>query len=241
LITSQKCYNAVYASGATLWGHTPDDQILKKTLVDWVMQNNLQGKHVIEYACGEGSVGVILSKLGCQYHGVDIAPSAIERAKQLLFGYPSASISLLDMVNERIDGKFDAAIDVMGLHMLITDTDRKKYLENVNASLTQGAPALFFRESYSKNAYSGKVSSIEEWKTITGDDFETPDERKVINNGITYSVNIPLIPARAKNKADYIAELTESDFIIDRFIDMDPSREIWNAASIYVHKRVRND
>jgi len=237
----EKRYQAVYASGATLWGHTPDDEILIKTLAGWVTQNNLQGKRVVEYACGEGSVGVILSRLGCQYHGIDIAPSAIERAKQLLFEYPFASISLLDMVTECMDGEFDAAIDVSGLHMLITDTDRKNYLENVNVSLTQGAPALFFRESFSKNAYSGKVSSIAEWKTITGDDFETPDVRLVINNGITYSVNIPLIPARAKNKADYITEMTESGFIVDQFIDMDPSREIWNAASIYVHKDVRYD
>ena len=57
-------YQAVYASGATLWGHAVDDEILIKTLTDWVTQNNLQGKNVVEYACGEGSVGVILSKLG---------------------------------------------------------------------------------------------------------------------------------------------------------------------------------
>ena len=112
--------------------------------------------------------------------------SAVERAKQALEGYPTATVSLLDMVNERVGSIFDAAIDVMGLHMLITDVDRKKYLANVNASLIQGAPALFFRESYNEAAHSGKVSS--------------------------------------------------AGFIVDQFIDMDPSREIWNSASIYVHK-----
>lgn len=232
----EKRYQAVYASGATLWGHTVDDEILIKTLTDWVTQNNLQGKHVVEYACGEGSVGVILSKLGCIYYGVDIAPSAVERAKQALVEYPAVTVSVLDMVNERVGGLFDAAIDVMGLHMLITDADRKKYLANINASLKHGVPALFFRESYSEAVYNGKVSSVEEWKTITGDDYETPGERQVTNNSVTYSVNIPLLPARAKNKRDYIAEMTEAGFIVDQFIDMDPSKEIWNSASIYVHK-----
>ena len=52
-------------------------------------ENNLQGKTMIEYACGEGACGVILSELGCIYHGVDISPSAIAKYKELLKNYPT--------------------------------------------------------------------------------------------------------------------------------------------------------
>jgi SAM-dependent methyltransferase len=196
----------------------------------------LQGRRVIEYACGEGSAGVILSQLGCGYLGADIAPSAVKRARQALADYPDASVIRLDMVNERVSGVFDAAVDICGLHMLVTDSDRKKYLENIHAALKPGAPALFFRESYSEAAYSGVVSSLQEWKAITGDDYETPEERQVTHNGVTYSVKIPRIPARAKNKTDYAAEMTDAGFIVDQIVDMDPSKAIRYAASIYGHK-----
>ncbi|MDW7656726.1 MAG: class I SAM-dependent methyltransferase [Bacillota bacterium] len=193
---------------------------------------------MIEYACGEGSVGVILSKLGCIYKGVDIAPSAIKRSKQVLAEYPAATVSVMDMVNERVNGFFDAAIDCMGFHMLITDSDRQKYLINANAALKPGAPMLFFRQSYSADAYSGEVKSYEVWKAITGADYETPSMRQVTNNGKEYLVNIPLVPARCKNKADYIAEMTAAGFVVDHFFEMEQSRATLKSASIYVHKVV---
>ncbi len=74
-------YKAVYDAGVERWGHSPDDAELYTTLKKWVTDNHLEGKHVIEFACGEGAAGVILSELGCRYHGLDIAPSALERAR----------------------------------------------------------------------------------------------------------------------------------------------------------------
>ena len=54
----EKCYQVVYSAGAERWGHSPDDEVLYKTLKSWVEENNLQGKTMIEYACGEGLVGL---------------------------------------------------------------------------------------------------------------------------------------------------------------------------------------
>ena len=230
-------YQKVFAAGAACWGHSPNDEILIHALSNWVADNNLKGKRIIEYACGEGSCGIILTKLGCVYHGVDIAPSAVEHASQVLAGFPSASVSRLDMVNERVNEKYDAALDVMGFHMLVTDDDRRKYLENVSGSLKSGAPALFFRESYCNDAYSGPVASFDEWKRISGSDYETPEQRKVGQSDIV--VNIPLVPARAKNKMDYLAEMEAAGFVVDEFTEMDINRQCPNSASIYVHKEKR--
>lgn len=232
----ERRYQTVYASGATLWGNTINDEVLVNTLTDWVKKNDLCGKRVVEYACGEGSVGVILSRLGCIYHGVDIAPSAVERSKQALAEYPNATVTLLDMVSERIKGMYDAAVDSMGLHMIVTDTDRKKYLNNVNAALNSNAPALFFRESFRADLKSYQVNSIEEWVAITGEDYEKPNARQVTNDGVTYTVNIPVVPARAKNKSDYINEMNEAGFTVEDFIEMDVSNLITHSATLYVRK-----
>lgn len=230
----EKRYKKVYAAGAALWGHPPDDETLLKALSKWVDDNGLRGKRIIEFACGEGSCGIILSKLGCIYHGVDIAPSAVKKAKTVLAGHPYAAVTQLDMVNERPAGEYDAALDVMGLHMLVTDCDRQKYLKNVHASLRDGAPALFFRESYRADAYEGVVGSFDEWKQISGCDYDTPEEREVMGSGI--KVSIPLVPARARTKDGYINEMAAAGFIVDDFVEMDINMQCPYSASIYAHK-----
>jgi SAM-dependent methyltransferase len=233
----EKRYQTVFAAGIPCWGHAADDEVLNEALSSWVSENNLAGKRVIEFACGEGGTGVILSRLGIVYCGVDIAPSAVQRAKEALAPYPNAAVKQLDMVNEQINEQFDAAIDVMGLHMLVTDDDRAKYLSNMAASLKPNAPAIFFRESYRIDLPTYKINTIDEWVQITGDDYSTPQPRETFVNGVKHTVNIPLVPARAKNKSDYIEEMESAGFKVDKFIENESSEAIIYSASIYVHKR----
>ena len=235
----EKRFQAVFSAGAERWGHSPDDEVLYNTLKSWVEDNNLQGKRIIEYACGEGACGVILSELGCVYHGVDISPSAVEKSKKLLENYPNATVEVLDMVKESVKDKFDASLDCMGLHMLVTDNDRYSYLKNAYNSLKENAPMLFFRESYRKvGTHRGVVNSLEQWEQVTGEDYNTPQLRRVRNsdnNGIV-EVFLPLLPARAKDKEQYIEEFEKSGFSIENFIEMDVSAAVPHSASIYVRK-----
>lgn len=235
----EKRYRAVFSAGAAWWGCAPDDDVLYSTLKQWVEENNLKSKSVIEYACGEGACGVILSELGCVYHGVDISPTAVEKAKKLLEKYPNATVSLLDMVKESAGGEYDAALDCMGLHMLVTDRDRESYLRNAYGALKENAPMLFFRESYRESGtYQGVVNSIDEWVQTTGDDYETPRPRQVKNadDGRMIEVLLPFLPARAKDRNGYIAEFENSGFSVEKFMEMDMSTAIVYSASIYVRK-----
>jgi hypothetical protein len=148
-------------------------------------------------------------------------------------------VEVLDMVKESVAGKFDAALDCMGFHMLIADSDRALYLNNAYNALKENAPMLFFRESYRRDGtYEGVVNSVDEWAKITGEDYQTPQLRQIGNgeNGNVKVVSIPLLPARAKNKDQYIAELKEAGFIIDNFIEMRVSTAIPHSATIYVRK-----
>ena len=238
----EKRYQAVYSAGAERWGHSPDDEVLYHTLKSWVEENHLQGKSIIEYACGEGACGVILSELGCNYHGVDISPAAIEKSKKLLEKYPNATVEVLDMVKESVKEKFDGALDCMGFHMLVTDNDRELYLKNAYHSLKENAPMLFFRESYRKDGtHHGVVNSVEEWAQITGDDYKTPQLRQVrsSDNGGIVEVLVPFVPARAKDRNGYIEEFKNIGFAVEKFIEMDVSTSISYSASIYVRKAVR--
>lgn len=235
----EKRYKAVYSVGAERWGNSPEDDGMYNLLKNWVEENDLKGKRVIEYACGEGACGVILSKLGCVYHGVDISPSAIEKSNKLLEEYPNAKCGVLDMVAECVKESYDAALDCMGLHMMVTDTDRKSYLRNACNSLNDGAPMLLLRESYRKEGvYCGSVNSIEEWVQITGEDYTTPQLRQVRNakDGNNIEILLPTLPARAKDKNGYIKEVEEAGFAVEKFVEMDVTNGIVTSANIYIRK-----
>ena len=235
----EKRYQAVFFAGVERWGHSSNDAVLYNTLKSWVEENKLQGKKIIEYACGEGACGVILSELGCTYHGVDISPSAVEKSKKILEKYSSATVEVLDMVKESVKEKYDAALDCMGLHMLVTDYDRELYLKNAYNSLKENSPMLFFRESYRMDGtYYGDVESIEEWAEITGEDYNTPQSRQVRNtdDGSIVEVFIPLLPARAKDKNQYIDEFKKIGFNVEKFVEMNVSTGIPHSANIYARK-----
>ena len=71
---------------------------------------------------------MVLAQLGCEYLGADVAPYAVEKSRERLSGFPNARVQCLDLVREAPDGEFDAALDISGLHMLITDAHRLAYL-----------------------------------------------------------------------------------------------------------------
>lgn len=238
----EKRYRAVFEAGVSRWGHSPDDPVLCETLKAWVEENRLIGKKVVEFACGEGACGVILSRLGCIYSGYDISPSAIEKAKEALSAYPNASADVLDMVKEKAPDTYAAALDCMGFHMLVTDVDRSAYLKNAFSVLQRGAPMLLFREAYrngigGEDAYKGTVSSFDEWKRITGCDYETPEPRTAHSEKGEIEVMIPLVPARARDKEDYIAEIELAGFSVENFVEMADSNAIPCSATIFARKR----
>ena len=231
-------YRRVFAAGIPLWGNDPDDPVLVAALTEWVEEHHLVGKTVADFACGEGGVGVILSRLGCVWRGFDVAPSAVEAAKKRLADFPDAAVTCLDMIHEDAASPetFDAAIDCMGLHMLLTDDDRASYLSRAHRVLKPGAPMLFFREAYRENAYRGIVSSFAQWKEITGEDYDTPGPRSYKGSTDGQFVMIPLVPARARCREDYLAEMTAAGFSVERFVEMDTSEAIAFSASMYVRK-----
>ncbi len=231
-------YQAVFAAGAERWGHSPDDEELYHTLTQWVTDNHLVGKRIIEFACGEGAGGVILAQLGCLYHGVDISPSAIAKATEAMKDYPNATVSQLDMVKEQADGTYDAALDCMGLHMLITDADRAAYLRNACAVLNSGAPMLFYKEAYREDEHIIKVpvSSYEQWVKLTGYDYETPTARSVETEHGEMQVMLPLLPARANDREGYMREMEAAGFEVEDIVKMNQSQSIAYGASIYVKK-----
>lgn len=229
-------YRKVYEAGAERWGYSPDSKELIGVLTAWVEKHGLKGRRVVEFACGEGASGVILSELGCVYHGMDIAPTAVAKARSTLHNYPHATVSLLDMARQKPEGAYDAALDVMGLHMLVTDSDREAYLKNAFACLASGAPMLFFHESCREDAYEGEVVSIDQWIALYSLDLTTPEKRVAKSKGKDVEVCIPLLAARPRSRGGYAEEMAKAGFMLDSFGVMESDEHISHSATLHVHK-----
>lgn len=232
----EKRYRAVYSAGANRWGCAPDDPWLISTLTGWIDENNLRGKRIIEFACGEGACGEIISKLGCRWVGVDVSPSAIEHTRAAVAQYDTATAIVYDCVTGNFAdfGEFDAGIDVMGLHMLVTDSDRKAYLGNFSKLLKPDSPALFLRESYRESAYCGSVDSVDEWAKINSLDLAAPSLRTI--SGSDKTVMLPLLAARTRNLDGYTRDFASAGLSVERFSETENCREIPYSASFFLRK-----
>ena len=71
-------YKRVYAAGARFWEAPLPTEELVNFLDEW---KPIRGK-VVEFGCGEGRDSIFLARSGYHVTGIDIAPSAIERARE---------------------------------------------------------------------------------------------------------------------------------------------------------------
>ena len=230
-------YRAVRDVGEFTWGHTRDDERFTGAIGDWVRENELSGKRVAEFACGEGAAAVLLCGMGCIYEGYDIAPTAVEICQRALAGFENARVAQLDMVRQPLtENAYDGVLDVSGLHMLVTDADRAAYIGNVFRMLKRGATALFWQESYREDAFEGNIDSIDQWKEYTGLDFDTPQKRTIGNTG--HEVMLKLLPARPRSREGYISEFERAGFAVEWFREIKNSDFMTMSAGILVRKPV---
>ncbi len=179
-----KRYRSAYRQGADHWGHLPGERWVERLASEYVERFALKGKTLVEFGCGDGWLGKVLAGLGCVYQGYDISPAAIEKAKANLAGCAGANATLKDIVLDELPPeRFDAGIEVQFLHMLITDADRKKYLQNLHKCLKPGAPFYFISNGFGEDAYEGTVDSYDLWLKTRHFDVDTPNRAPPIKTG----------------------------------------------------------
>jgi ubiquinone/menaquinone biosynthesis C-methylase UbiE len=128
---------------STTWGHVADwyhqhvaenedtyhEQVIKPNLME--VLGELNGKHVLDVACGQGIFSREMHSRGAQVSGIDIAPELIEIAKKT----GPAGIHYVAASADRIplpDSTFDIAICVLAL----------QNIKNLSGTLAQVAALL---------------------------------------------------------------------------------------------------
>lgn len=180
-----------------------------------------------------GHLAVPLARRGVRYVEVDLAPSALEKAR---LRFEQAGLSGLTefILADATDlgflpqAGFGLAVDSKFLHMLVVDGDRERYLSGLRRALRPGAWAMF-NELYREDTYSGPNASFEQYMEVYCSDLSTVEERVAYNGDTPVTVRIPKIPGRFKDEAGYRSEMEQGGFEVVRF---EVLKRIWAAGSL---------
>lgn len=110
-------------------------------LVDWLREGMMQGQ-VLVPGCGSGHDARAIASTGAEVIGLDVAPSAIERAKALpRTGRESYVVGDLFSLPDRFEGQFDWVWEHT-CFCAIDPARRPDYAQSVHAALKAGGHLL---------------------------------------------------------------------------------------------------
>jgi len=109
-----------------LWSSTPPEQLawhvdaLEPALADALAAPGATGRRLLDLGTGDGAVAIAAARAGFCVTALDIAPSALGRARTRadLAGARAIVFVLDDITAPRLDGAFDVAVDRGVLHCL---------------------------------------------------------------------------------------------------------------------------
>ena len=134
-------YKRFKAEGMNGWNDDETWQAWRTEILALIASDGFpkSGK-VLELGCGAGDVALLFAEKGYQVHGIDIAPSAIEWAREKsLKANIRAEFEIGDVtkLGRGEDGYFDIVIDGHCLHCIIGD-DRAEMLKEAYRVLRPG-------------------------------------------------------------------------------------------------------
>ena len=205
-------YRRVYEAGARFW----EAPIPTEELADFIKERDVpKGSRVIEFGCGEGRDSIFLAKLGFKVTALDVAPSAIKRAKEwareegVEVDFQVNDVTALKGIPA---GCYDLGINIGCLQMFTEYEDRRRHFSEAFRVLKPQAifflcnMAVLTQEEVKQHFPPG-------WKYPRVGDV-TP--RKIIVDGKEKEILLPIIAGHGFTKEDLIKELTEAGFkVID--------------------------
>lgn len=224
-------YQAVYAQGVQYWTAFPAElDEIRSDVSAFLESTGLpEASRVIEFGCGEGYVGELAIAHGCCYTGVDLAESALAKARERLpsdkhrIGLIRADVTDL---REVPSATFDAGVDVGCLHMLVTDSDRMRYLREAHRVLNDGAPMLVKNAVTTDPRCDEQVDTLNQWVDRFDIDLVSRERREAWTGNHKVAVNLRLLPARPRTLDGYRRELETAGFVVEQHTISDDSMRV---------------
>lgn len=202
-------YKRVYAAGARFWEAPSPTEELVSFIGEWKPP---KGK-VIEFGCGEGRDSIFLVRSGYDVTGVDISPSAINRAREwaneekLKIDFLPGDITALNSIP---DNHFDLGVNIGCLHMFPDSEDRIKHLHEAWRVLKPKALYFFLNKG---------GGTREEVIDRFGPDWTPPKvgelrPRIIVVDGEEKEIMLPIIAGHSFKREELLREFSITGFQI---------------------------
>ena len=213
-------YRVAYEEGLTYLGEgasqKKDRQRLKGLLRR--IPHSPRKTKILDLGCGDGTIGLYLTRLGYDYLGIDISEAGIERARQRAaendVGARFEVENVLDLHNFQTNG-FPIVIDCYCFHMFVLDAHRSAYFENVRRVLRDDGYFILFGQR-DEAAYEGPVTSFDEFCRLTGTSTSgIPFQKYQEGQWRNVKGKRVFLLGRARSLKGYKEELTKAEFNIE--------------------------
>lgn len=168
-----KRYKQVHKNNM-LWASTKPT----KEVLDFLNKYNCKKEDLIlDLGCGEGRDAIYLLNNGYNVLATDYSITAINKCNELTNNKYKNSFKQIDLINDKLDIKFNYIYSVAVLHMFVTDYHRDKYFNFIKEHLKECGVALI----------TILGDGITESKTNINKAF-TNTKRTVMNNNKTLDI-----------------------------------------------------
>jgi ubiquinone/menaquinone biosynthesis C-methylase UbiE len=224
-------YRVAYAEGLTYFGEGASQKKALQRLKRLLQKTDLfpQGTKLLDLGCGDGTHGLFFTGLGYHYTGLDISEAAIERACQRT---AEAGLEVDFRVGDVLDlrefqtGEFPIILDSYCFHMLVLDTHRATYFQNVKRILQENGFLILLAQR-DETAYEGPISSFEEFCQLgAANPSGSPFQKCVDGHWGEVTGQTVFLLGRARSLKGYQEEVTNAGFRIVHQSTWDHRRKV---------------
>ena len=151
----EKRYSQVYENNM-LWSTKENTQEVLNCIKEYKI--NKKSK-ILDLGCGEGRDAIYLLNNGYDVLAVDYSQTVIEKCKELSNNNYNKHFRQFDLINDKMNCKFDFIYSIAVLHMFVLQEHRNKFLVFIREHLKNNGICLISVLGDGKREY---VSNIEE-------------------------------------------------------------------------------
>ena len=151
----EKRYSQVYENNM-LWSTKENTQEVLNCIKEYKI--NKKSK-ILDLGCGEGRDAIYLLNNGYDVLAVDYSQTVIEKCKELSNNNYNKHFRQFDLINDKMNCKFDFIYSIAVLHMFVLEEHRNKFLSFVREHLKNNGICLICVLGDGKYEY---VSNIDE-------------------------------------------------------------------------------
>ena len=133
----------------------------------------------MEIGCGEGRDAIFLLNKNYNIVAIDYSNTAIEKCKELSEYKYDNKFKQFDILNDKLDEKYDFIYSIAVIHMFVTEDHRNKFYKFIYEHLKQNGIALIVSMGDGEKIYVPNKNDSEEDLVTNGNNSEK--ENKLVN------------------------------------------------------------